>query len=172
MKKNVQVIRGRNSTAESVLRVAAYCRVSTDAKDQINSFMAQIHYYYSFIRQSENMELVDVYADEGISGTGAVKREEFKRISKKTKINRGEVDRYLVTDNHPAIIDRETFRLVKREMVRRSSKRRTSGNAITENESTVENMLSVNGCSAISAAVPFGERHGQETGKRRPIGDA
>lgn len=48
-------------------------------------------------------------------------------ISKKTKINRDELDRYLVTDNHPAIIDRETFRLVKR-----SSKRRSSANAITE----------------------------------------
>jgi len=53
-------------------------------------------------------------------------------ISKKTRINRGEVDRYLVTDNHPAIIDRETFRLVKKEMAKRSSKRRTSSNAITE----------------------------------------
>ena len=53
-------------------------------------------------------------------------------ISKKTKINRGEIDRYLVTDNHPAIIDRETFRLVKKELVKRSSKRRTSSNAITE----------------------------------------
>lgn len=53
-------------------------------------------------------------------------------ISKKTKINRGEIDRYLVTDNHPAIIDRETFRLVKRELVKRSSKRRSSSNAITE----------------------------------------
>lgn len=53
-------------------------------------------------------------------------------ISKKTKINRGELDRYLVTDNHPAIIDRETFWLVKKEMARRSSKRRASANAITE----------------------------------------
>lgn len=53
-------------------------------------------------------------------------------ISKKTKINRGEIDRYLVTDNHPAIIDREIFRLVKKELVRRSSKRRASSNAITE----------------------------------------
>jgi len=53
-------------------------------------------------------------------------------ISKKTKINRGELDRYLVTDNHPAIIDRETFRLVKKELAKRSSKRRSSSNAITE----------------------------------------
>lgn len=53
-------------------------------------------------------------------------------ISKKTKINRGELDRYLVTNNHPAIIDRETFRLVKKEIVKRSSKRRSSNKAITE----------------------------------------
>ncbi len=53
-------------------------------------------------------------------------------ISKRTKINRGELDRYLVTDNHPAIIDRETFRLVKKELVKRSSKARSSKNAITE----------------------------------------
>ncbi len=53
-------------------------------------------------------------------------------ISKKSKINRGEVDRYLIMDNHPAIIDRETFNLVRKEMVRRSSKRRSSDRAITE----------------------------------------
>ena len=53
-------------------------------------------------------------------------------ISKKVRINRGEMDRYLVTDNHPAIIDRDTFRLVKRELVRRSSKQRVSEKAITE----------------------------------------
>ncbi len=53
-------------------------------------------------------------------------------ISKKSKINRGEVDRYLIMDNHPAIIDRETFNFVRKEMVRRSSKRRSSDRAITE----------------------------------------
>ena len=53
-------------------------------------------------------------------------------ISKKSKINRGEVDRYLIMDNHPAIIDRETFNLVRKEMVRRSSKRRSSDRAFTE----------------------------------------
>ena len=53
-------------------------------------------------------------------------------ISKNTRINRGELDRYLVMDNHPAIIDREIFNLVKKEMVRRSSKRRFSDRTITE----------------------------------------
>ncbi len=53
-------------------------------------------------------------------------------LTKKTVINHGERDRYLVTDNHPAIIDRETFRLVKLEMMRRTTLRRASSNAITE----------------------------------------
>ena len=60
VEKKVQVIKGKKSTVNDVLRVAAYCRVSTDSDDQVNSFMAQMHYYYSFIQQAENMELVDV----------------------------------------------------------------------------------------------------------------
>lgn len=53
-------------------------------------------------------------------------------LSKKSKINRGERDRYLVSNNHPPIIDRETFWLVKKEMSKRSSKQRVSEKAITE----------------------------------------
>lgn len=53
-------------------------------------------------------------------------------IRKKTRINRGELDRYLIMDNHPAIIDREMFNRVRKEMVRRSAKRRSSDRAITE----------------------------------------
>ena len=52
-------------------------------------------------------------------------------ISKHTKINRGERTKYLVSNNHPAIIDRDTFKAVQSEMVRRSSKRKTSDFAIT-----------------------------------------
>ena len=50
--KKVQIIRGSKSYAEDILRVAAYCRVSTDSEDQVNSFIAQMHYYYSFIKQA------------------------------------------------------------------------------------------------------------------------
>lgn len=42
------------------------------------------------------------------------------------------MDRYLVTDNHPAIIDRDTFWMVKKELARRSSKQRVSENAVTK----------------------------------------
>ena len=92
--KSVQVIKGKKSSASDILRVAAYCRVSTDSEDQINSFMAQMHYYYSFIQQAENMELVDVYADEGITGTSVAKRDDFNRMIKDCKL--GKIDRIYV----------------------------------------------------------------------------
>ena len=77
-----------------MLRVAAYCRVSTDSDDQINSFIAQVKYYNDFIRLSDGMELVDIYADEGITGTSVSKRDEFKRMMRDSKL--GKIDRVYV----------------------------------------------------------------------------
>ena len=76
------------------LRVAAYCRVSTDSEDQLNSFLAQVRYYTDFINRSANMILVDVYADEGITGTCVNKRDEFLRMVKDCKL--GRIDRIYV----------------------------------------------------------------------------
>lgn len=93
--KEVQVIRptiGYN--ADKILKVAAYCRVSTDSDDQINSFIAQVKYYNDFIRRSDNMTLVDIYADEGITGTCVNKRDEFLRMMSDAK--KGKIDRILV----------------------------------------------------------------------------
>ena len=56
---------------EIVLRVAAYCRVSTGSDDQINSFTAQNSHYMEMITAHDRWELVDIYADEGITGTSA-----------------------------------------------------------------------------------------------------
>ena len=53
-------------------------------------------------------------------------------ITKKVKKNRGEMPKYLITNNHPAIISRETFKMVQAEIARRSSKRKTSDLGITE----------------------------------------
>ncbi len=92
--KTVQVIKANKASAEEVLRVAAYCRVSTDSEDQVNSFMAQMHYYYSFIQQAEHMTLVDIYADEGITGTCLAKRNEFNRMIRDSK--EGKIDRIYV----------------------------------------------------------------------------
>lgn len=93
--KEVRIIRPTSEIAENgVLRVAAYCRVSTDSDDQVNSFIAQVKYYNDFIRLSDGMELVDIYADEGITGTSVNKREEFKRMIKDSRL--GKIDRIYV----------------------------------------------------------------------------
>ena len=66
-KKEVQIINPtKGMYSDRLKRVAAYCRVSTDSADQINSFIAQVKYYNDFIKQSGDMTLVDIYADEGI----------------------------------------------------------------------------------------------------------
>lgn len=72
-------------------RLAAYCRVSTNKDDQLNSFASQIKYYTDYIKKNPQYELVDIYADEGISGTNIKKRSEFNRLledCKKKKIDR------------------------------------------------------------------------------------
>jgi DNA invertase Pin-like site-specific DNA recombinase len=62
------------------LRVAAYCRVSTDDEEQLNSYKSQVEYYTAFIKSKPEWEYVDTYADEGITGTSARKRKEFQRL--------------------------------------------------------------------------------------------
>ena len=64
----------------SKTRVAVYCRVSTDYDDQINSLRSQMTYFKEYIQKSPNWELVEVFADEGLSGTSTKKRKEFLRM--------------------------------------------------------------------------------------------
>ena len=64
------------------LRVAAYCRVSTDMDEQQSSFDGQIKHYKELIKSNPEWELADIYADEGISGTSAEKRPDFMRMVK------------------------------------------------------------------------------------------
>lgn len=62
------------------MKVASYCRVSTDREDQANSFEAQQRYYREYVARQPGWELYGVYADEGISGTGTKKRAQFNRM--------------------------------------------------------------------------------------------
>ena len=77
-----------------VLRVAAYCRVSTDSEDQLNSFAAQQSYYNDYIRKHDNWQLAEIYADEGITGTSAKKRKDFQRLL--ADCRNGRIDKVLV----------------------------------------------------------------------------
>ena len=62
------------------LRVAAYCRVSTDSEEQINSYKNQLAYYTEKINEKVEWKFAGVYADEGITGTSMKHREDFKRM--------------------------------------------------------------------------------------------
>lgn len=63
-----------------MIRVAAYCRVSTDQADQANSFAAQQRYFRAYIDGRTDWELAGIYADEGITGTSTKKRVQFNRM--------------------------------------------------------------------------------------------
>ena len=75
------------------LRVAAYARVSSNSEDQLHSFAAQNAYYTELITGNPEWEFVDVYADEGITGTSAEKRDDFQRLLKDCR--RGRIDKVL-----------------------------------------------------------------------------
>ncbi|MDO4270793.1 MAG: recombinase family protein [Eubacteriales bacterium] len=75
------------------LRVAAYARVSSDSEDQLHSFAAQNAYFTELITSNPEWEFVDVYADEGITGTSTEKRDDFQRLLKDCR--RGRIDKVL-----------------------------------------------------------------------------
>ena len=90
---NVKIIAPQTACPEH-LRVAAYCRVSSDSRDQLHSYAAQIRNYTEEIARHEGWELVDVYADEGLTGTRMDKREDFNRMM--ADCRKGKIDRILV----------------------------------------------------------------------------
>ena len=62
------------------LRVAAYCRVSTDEERQLGSFENQVDYFSRLISENSRYELVKIYSDEGISGTSVRSRKGFQEM--------------------------------------------------------------------------------------------
>ena len=74
-----------------LLRVAAYCRVSSSSDDQLNSYNSQLAYYSHKFEDSETETLIDIYADEGITGTCEKKRSEFLRLIDDCR--KGKIDR-------------------------------------------------------------------------------
>ncbi len=85
-----------NSIKAKKKHVAAYCRVSTDSRDQANSFESQQRYFKEYIERNPDMELVKVYADKGISGTSTKKRVEFNRMIADAKA--GLIDRIVTKE--------------------------------------------------------------------------
>lgn len=63
-----------------MIKVASYCRVSTDKDDQANSFESQQRYFKEYIDRQPEWELYEIYADEGITGTSTKKRTRFNQM--------------------------------------------------------------------------------------------
>ena len=80
---------------EHKLKVCAYCRVSSNSEDQLNSFAVQVKYYTKYIESHTEWEFVDIFADEGITGTCAVETpyteeigQEYSLEEMRTALNR------------------------------------------------------------------------------------
>ena len=78
------------------IKVAAYCRVSTDMEDQLNSLSVQISYFTEYINNHEDYELIEVYYDEGITGTSVKKRDGFNRMI--SDCEKGKIDLILTKE--------------------------------------------------------------------------
>jgi len=76
------------------IRIAAYARVSSDSADQKNSFISQVRYYTQIIREKDDWECVDIYADEGLTGLSSETRPEFQRMM--ADCRGGKIDHILV----------------------------------------------------------------------------
>ena len=87
LSRNITVIPARRRVGNTAaagqrpkLKVAAYCRVSTDSEEQASSYEVQVAHYTQFIQKNPEWELAGIYADDGITGTNTKKREEFNRM--------------------------------------------------------------------------------------------
>ena len=85
--KNIMVIPARKRVGSTAakekikkLRVAAYCRVSTETEEQNSSYEVQVAHYTEFIKKNTEWEFAGIFADDGISGTNTKKRDEFNRM--------------------------------------------------------------------------------------------
>lgn len=92
--QRVIVIPAHDELVARKLRVAAYARVSSSSEDQLNSYRVQNQYYSELISGNPDWEMVDIYADEGVTGTSVEKREDFQRMM--CDCRKGKIDRILV----------------------------------------------------------------------------
>ena len=96
--KKIIVIPARNEspqeqTKKRNLRVAAYCRVSTGDEEQLTSYENQKAFYTEKIMKNPEWTMVDIFADEGITGTSTCRRKDFLRMIRQCR--QGKIDMIL-----------------------------------------------------------------------------
>ena len=99
-------------TERKNLRVAAYCRVSTDSEEQMTSYETQLEFYTKMINENPNWKMVKVFADEGLSATSTAKRTQFlemMEMCKKKKIDLLEYVRMLKSIGVAVLFEKESI---------------------------------------------------------------
>ena len=93
--QRVIVIPAHDEIVARKLRVAAYARVSSSSEDQLNSYRVQNQYYSELISSNPDWEMVDIYADDGVSGT-TFQRKGIQQMQK--MVEEGLIDTIIVKD--------------------------------------------------------------------------
>ena len=151
------------------LRVAAYCRVSSDSADQLHSYAAQIRYYTDLIQNHEGWEMVDVYADEGITGTRMDKREDFNRLL--TDCRKGKVDKVLVKSISRFARNTRDCLASLRELLRLGVSVQFEKENIDTGTLTTELMVSVSGSLAQQESISISQNQRMSYQRRMERGE-
>ena len=168
MNKNVTII-PPSEDRPAILRVAAYCRVSTDSDDQATSYASQIRSYTELIRSHEGWELVDIYADEAASGTKMDKREDFNRML--ADCRKGKIDRILVKSISRFARNTKDCLAALRELARLGVTVQFEKENIDTGTLTTELMVSVSGSLAQQESISIAQNIRQGYRRRMERGE-
>ena len=168
MSKNITIIPPSENRPDT-LRVAAYCRVSTDLEEQASSYASQIRSYTELISQHEGWELVDIYADEAASGTKTDKREDFNRLL--TDCRKGKIDRVLVKSISRFSRNTKDCLAALRELMRLGVTVQFEKENINTGTLTTELMVSVSGSLAQQESISISQNIRQGYRRRMERGE-
>ncbi len=168
MSKNITIIPPSEGRPD-VLRVAAYCRVSTALEEQESSYASQIRSYTELISQHEGWELVDIYADEAVSGTKTDKREDFNRLL--ADCRKGKIDRVLVKSISRFSRNTKDCLAALRELMRLGVTVQFEKENIDTGTLTTELMVSVSGSLAQQESMSISQNIHQSYRRRMERGE-
>ena len=168
MSKSVTIIPPREKQPVT-LRVAAYCRVSSDSSDQLHSYAAQIRKYTEEIGQHDGWELVDIYADEAVTGTRMDKREDFNRMM--ADCRKGRIDKVLVKSISRFARNTKDCLATLRELMSLGVTVYFEKENINTETLTTELMVSVSGALAQQESVSIGQNQRQSYKRRMERGE-
>jgi DNA invertase Pin-like site-specific DNA recombinase len=153
-------------------KVVAYCRVSTDSKDQENSFENQKSYFQREIKINANYEYCGIYADKGITGTTLIKRPDFNRMLKDAGLKDPENEDYSVVakPEFDIIVTKNTSRFARNvsvDVILKALARNKVYVSFLDINKTTENTDDI---SFIQFFLTFDERDSRDKSKKTTFG--